>query len=225
MPQPLTTLDGVVAALPFANVDTDQILPAQFMKTTSRKGLGKHLFDALRTNITGAKRTDFVLNRTPWDEARFLVALDNFGCGSSREHAPWALLDFGIRCVIAPSFADIFSNNCLKNGILPLRLPRPLCDELISDAQDAATARIRLDLTAQKLTRHRGDIIHFDIESDHKHRLVEGLDDIATSLRLGEAISRHDGRVSYPRPVVPLDIGNVKIPFSPRRYVVRALSD
>ena len=129
-----TTLSAIAAALPEANIDTDKIIPARFLKTTQRTGLGKNAFDAMRYLPDGKENPDFVLNKEPWRKAEILVTYDNLGCGSSREHAPWALLDFGIRCVIAPSFADIFFNNCFKNGILPIRLPREICDELMADA-------------------------------------------------------------------------------------------
>lgn len=211
MPKPLTTLDGIAAALPIANVDTDQILPAQFMKTTSRKGLGKYLFHTLRIDASGEKNANFVLNCAPWDASRFLISLENFGCGSSREHAPWAILDFGIRCVIAPSFGDIFANNCIKNGILPLTLPRSLCSKLIAGAQHAATAHIQLDLPAQQLTFLGGSVIDFEVDEGCKRRLIDGLDDIDTSLRFERDISLHDRRVGYPRVTVPRDIGSVRI--------------
>jgi 3-isopropylmalate/(R)-2-methylmalate dehydratase small subunit len=207
----LTTLEGVLAALPRANIDTDLILSAQFMKTTSRRGLGQHLFHALRKDDTGALKADFILNQTPWNEARFLVVLDNFGCGSSREHAPWALLDFGIKCVIAPSFADIFSNNCTKNGILPLTLDRALCDRLITDARTMDTARLKLDLPAQTLTRSNGEEIHFELDLDRKRRLTEGLDEIQITLSHETIIAAHDDRAEYFRPVVPRDIGTARL--------------
>lgn len=211
MIEPLTILDGLAAALPLANVDTDMILAAQFMKTTSRRGLGRHLFHALRHNDTGKERVTFVLDQPPWDTACFLVTLDNFGCGSSREHAPWALLDFGIRCVIAPSFADIFSNNCTKNGILPLTLERSVCDQLIFDAALPDRARLRLDLPNQLLIRANGEALSFDISDERKQRLVEGLDDIERSFSHEQAITAHEAGVGYPRPCVPIDLGQVKV--------------
>lgn len=217
----LRTLDGVVAALPLANVDTDRILPAQFMKTTTRLGLGKFLFHALRTDASGQERPDFVLNRAPWNSARFLVALDNFGCGSSREHAPWALADFGIRCVIAPTFADIFSNNCIKNGILPLQLSHELCDLIIADSHSGETSRLRLDVPRQKLTRSNGQVIDFCLEAERKRRLIDGLDDITETLRFEQAIAWHDDHVFYPRPAVPQDVGNATISHSRSRRHIR----
>ncbi|MGI4793553.1 MAG: 3-isopropylmalate dehydratase small subunit, partial [Janthinobacterium lividum] len=142
--QAFTELTGVAAALPLANVDTDKIIPARFLKTIKRTGLGKNLFDTLRYDPAGAERPDFVLNQPAFRHAEVLIAHENFGCGSSREHAPWALLDFGIRCVIAPSFADIFHNNCYKNGILPVTLPREVCDQLMEDAGLGGNARITI---------------------------------------------------------------------------------
>lgn len=204
--QPLTILEGLAAPLPMANVDTDMILAAEFMKTTSRRGLGAHLFDALRRDPHGERRSDFILERAPWDRARFLIALENFGCGSSREHAPWALTDFGIRCIVAPSFADIFANNCNKNGMLTLTLDRDCCDRLIAEASDPATAGLRLDLPGQVLIRSDGEPMNFDIAPERKRRLVEGLDDISQSLTYKDAMDLHDTQVSYPRPIVPTDL-------------------
>ena len=210
--RPLTILDGIAAALPLADVDTDMLLPAQFMKTVSRTGLGRHLLHALRFDSAGRPRPDFVLNRPPWDGACFLVALDNFGCGSSREHAPWALLDFGIRCIVAPSFADIFANNCTKNGILPLALDRPTCERLIAAAQVPERAHLRLDLPAELLVRGNGERIAFDVPAERKRRLMEGLDDIGETLRLIDEVARHDAAVTYPRPSVPADPGAIVLP-------------
>lgn len=208
--QSLTKLAGVAAALPQANVDTDMILPARFMKTTSRNGLGRALFHALRYDAQGDIKRDFVLNRDPWDRAIFLIALDNFGCGSSREHAPWALLDFGIRCIIAPSFADIFANNCTKNGILPLRLDGEICQSLMADAGRPETAGLELDLPRQALIRASGEVLHFDVQPEIKRRLVQGLDDIQETLRHEDALRAHDAAVAYPHPHVPIDIGNIR---------------
>src|SRR5690349_8768828 len=148
-----TTLTSVAAPLPLANVDTDKIIPARFLKTIKRSGLGAHLFDSMRYDEDERERPKFVLNQEPYRHARILIAFENFGCGSSREHAPWALLDFGIRCVIAPSFADIFFNNCFKNGILPLVLPKAVCAQLIADAERGANATLTIDLETQELTR------------------------------------------------------------------------
>ena len=159
--QAFTTLTAVAAPLPLANVDTDKIIPAQFLKTIQRSGLGRNLFNALRFDAQGAERPEFVLNQEPFRHAHILIAHENFGCGSSREHAPWALLDFGIRCVIAPSFADIFNNNCFKNGILPVRLSREDCDHLMEDACMGGNARITVDLPRQVVVRPSGEELPF----------------------------------------------------------------
>ncbi len=185
--QPFTTLTAVAAPLPEANVDTDKIIPSRFLKTIKRTGLGLNLFDPLRYK-DGVERPEFVLNREPYRQAGILIAHENFGCGSSREHAPWALLDFGIRCVIAPSFADIFHSNCFKNGILPIRLPREVCDVLMQDASQGANSRLTIDLERQVVVRPDGQEIGFEIDPLRRHRLLEGLDDIGQTLQHGEAI-------------------------------------
>jgi 3-isopropylmalate/(R)-2-methylmalate dehydratase small subunit len=189
-----TTLTGVAAPLPLANVDTDKIIPARFLKTIKRSGLGQHLFDTLRFDASGGERPEFVLNQEPYRHAEILVAHENFGCGSSREHAPWALLDFGIRCVIAPDFADIFHNNCFKNGILPLRLPREVCDALIEDARMGGNARLTVDLERQVVVRPNGEEIRFEIDPFRKHLLLNGLDDIGQTLEHAEHIDAHEKR-------------------------------
>jgi 3-isopropylmalate/(R)-2-methylmalate dehydratase small subunit len=191
---PFTTLTGIAAPLPLANVDTDKIIPARFLKTIARTGLGKNLFDTLRFDASGAERPEFVLNREPYRHAEILIAHENFGCGSSREHAPWALLDFGIRCVIAPDFADIFHNNCFKNGILPVRLPRAVCDMLMEDARLGANARLTVDLERQVVVRPNGEEIAFDIDPFRKHLLLEGLDDIGQTLAHAPAIDAFEAR-------------------------------
>ena len=183
-----TTLRGVAAPLPMINVDTDMIIPKQFLKTIHRSGLGKNLFDEMRYDDNGAEKPDFVLNKPAYREAVILVAGDNFGCGSSREHAPWALLDFGIRCVIAPSFADIFYNNCFKNGMLPITLPQAQVDLLMEDAGRGANATVAVDLEAQAITRPDGGVVAFDIEPFRKHCLLNGLDDIALTLEKTAAV-------------------------------------
>jgi 3-isopropylmalate/(R)-2-methylmalate dehydratase small subunit len=177
-----TELTGIAAPLPLANVDTDKIIPARFLKTIKRSGLGIHLFDPLRFDAEGKERPDFVLNQPAYRRAEILIAHENFGCGSSREHAPWALLDFGIRCVIAPDFADIFYNNCFKNGILPVRLPRAICDALMEDARLGGNARITIDLRRQRVLRPNGEEIPFDVDSERRHLLLEGLDEIGQTL-------------------------------------------
>ena len=192
--QPFTTLTGVAAPLPLANVDTDKIIPARFLKTIKRTGLGKHLFDGLRYDTDGQERPDFVLNQGQYRDARILIAHENFGCGSSREHAPWALLDFGIRCVIAPGFADIFFNNCFKNGILPVALPREVCDRLMEDARLGGNARLTVDLARQVVVRPNGDEIQFEVDPFRKHLLLNGLDDIGQTLQRADAIEAFESR-------------------------------
>jgi 3-isopropylmalate/(R)-2-methylmalate dehydratase small subunit len=189
-----TRLTGVAAPLPMANVDTDKIIPARFLKTIKRTGLGVHLFDTLRYDANGAERPDFVLNREPYLHAQILIAHENFGCGSSREHAPWALLDFGIRCVIAPDFADSFNNNCYKNGILPIRLPREVCDVLIEDARLGGNARITIDLEREVVVRPNGEEIPFKTDSFRRHLLLNGLDDIGQTLQHTPAIDRYEAK-------------------------------
>ena len=186
--QAFRTLTAIAAPLPMANVDTDKIIPARFLKTIERSGLGRNLFDGLRYDADGAERPEFVLNRTPYRRANILVAGANFGCGSSREHAPWALLDFGIRCVIAPSFADIFHGNCFKNGILPIRLPPETCDLLMEDASMGENARLTVDLERSVVIRPNGDEIAFAIDPLRRHRLLEGLDDIGETLQHAASI-------------------------------------
>ena len=183
-----TTLTGVAAPLNMVNVDTDMIIPKQYLKTIKRTGLKEGLFSELRWEADGTPK-DFVLDQAPYREAKILVAGDNFGCGSSREHAPWALLDFGIRCVIAPSFADIFYNNCFKNGILPIRLPQDQVDRLMEDAGKGANATMTVDLAAQEITRPDGEKIGFEIDPHRKHCLLNGLDDIGMTLQKAEKIA------------------------------------
>ena len=177
-----TTLTGVAAPLPQINVDTDMIIPKQFLKTIKRSGLGKNLFDEMRYDAEGREIEDFVLNRPAYRDARILVTGENFGCGSSREHAPWALLDFGIRCVIAPSFADIFYNNCFKNGILPIVLPQEEVDKLMDDAGRGANAIVTIDLENQVITGPDGGSIAFEVDPFRKHCLLNGLDDIGLTM-------------------------------------------
>lgn len=192
--QAFTTLTGVAAPLPLANVDTDKIIPARFLKTIKRTGLGANLMHTLRYDGAGQERPDFVLNREPYRRAEILVAHENFGCGSSREHAPWALLDFGIRCVIAPSFADIFNNNCFKNGILPVVLPREVCDRLMEDAAMGGNARITVDLARQVVIRPNGEELPFDVDPFRKALMLQGLDDIGQTMQQGAAIDAYEGR-------------------------------
>ena len=181
--QTFTTLTGVAAPFALINVDTDMIIPKQFLKTIKRTGLGKSLFYELRYDEKGNERADFVLNKPAYRKAQILIAGQNFGCGSSREHAPWALLDFGIRCVIAPSFADIFYNNCFKNGILPIVLPQVEIDKLLDDASRGANAVISIDLAKQEIRGPDGGMIKFDVDAFRKQCLLNGWDDIGLTLR------------------------------------------
>ncbi|WP_340298268.1 MULTISPECIES: 3-isopropylmalate dehydratase small subunit [unclassified Roseobacter] len=197
-----TTLTGIAAPLPLINIDTDMIIPKQFLKTIKRSGLGKNLFDEMRFDQSGNELPEFVLNKPAYRDAQILVAGDNFGCGSSREHAPWALLDFGIRCVIAPSFADIFFNNCFKNGILPIPLPQEDVDKLMDDASNGANATLTIDLEAQEITRPDGQKIAFEIDPFRKHCLLNGLDDIGLSLTKVEAIDAFEATAQSASPWV-----------------------
>lgn len=184
-----TTLTGIAAPLPMMNVDTDMIIPKQHLKTIKRTGLGKVLFDELRFQENGEEIPDFVLNQSPYRDAKILIAGDNFGCGSSREHAPWALLDFGIRCVIAPSFADIFFNNCFKNGILPITLASTEVETLLEDANNPETATLTVDLTEQVIKRSNEEMIPFTVDGFRKHCLLNGLDDISLTLQKADQIA------------------------------------
>ncbi len=185
-----TKLTGIVAPLPMINVDTDMIIPKQFLKTIKRSGLGKNLFHELRYDLNGNLRNDFVLNWDPYKDAKILVTGENFGCGSSREHAPWSLLDFGIRCIIAPSFADIFFNNCFKNGILPIKLSQEKIDILMSYAEKQKT--LTVDLEKQKILQEDGNFQKFEIETFRKKCLLEGLDDIALTLEKTDKITEYE---------------------------------
>ncbi len=198
--QPFTTLTGVAAPLPEANVDTDKIIPARFLKTIARTGLGKNLFANIRYREDGSENPDFILNKEPYRKAEIIIAHENFGCGSSREHAPWALLDFGIRCVIAPSFGDIFFNNSQKNGILPIRLPREICDKLIEDARMGPNARLTVDLTRQVVVRPNGEEIPFEMDPLRKHLLLNGLDDIGQTLQHAPAIDSYEAKQKAAQP-------------------------
>ncbi|WP_019645782.1 3-isopropylmalate dehydratase small subunit [Novispirillum itersonii] len=195
-----TKLTGVAAPLPMINVDTDMIIPKQFLKTIKRTGLGKNLFDEMRYDGTGAENPDFVLNKPAYRAASILVAGENFGCGSSREHAPWALLDFGIRCVIAPSFADIFFNNCFKNGILPIRLPQADVDKLMDDANRGANAVVTIDLENQVITGPDGGSISFEVDAFRKHCLLNGLDDIGLTLQKVDKIAAFEDGLTRDQP-------------------------
>ena len=193
-------LTGVGAPLPMINIDTDMIIPKQFLKAIQRTGLGKHLFDEMRFNQDGAEKEDFVLNKPAYRNAEILVAGENFGCGSSREHAPWALKDFGIKCVIAPSFADIFYNNCFKNGILPIALPQEEVDKLLEDADRGSNATITVDLENMTISGPDGGTISFELDPHKRHCLLEGLDDIGESLQKESSIDAYEKKMSEERP-------------------------
>ena len=195
-------LTGIAAPMPMINVDTDMIIPKQFLKTIKRSGLGVNLFQEMRYDDDGNEVPDFVLNKPQYRDAEVLVAGENFGCGSSREHAPWAIKDFGIRCVIAPSFADIFYNNCFKNGILPISLPQEQVDVLMKDAEKGSNARMVVDLEEQTVTTSDGEVIPFEIDSFKKHCLLEGLDDIGLTMEKADAIADFETRAAAERPWV-----------------------
>ncbi len=195
-----TTLEGIAAPLPMINVDTDKIIPKQHLKTIKRTGLGKVLFDELRYRADGSENPDFILNKPAYRNAKVLVAGENFGCGSSREHAPWALMDFGIRCVIASSFADIFYNNCFKNGILPIKLPQEIVDQLMDDAKKGANARLTVDLQQQTIERPDGEKVHFEIDAFRKHCLLNGLDDVGLTLEKAPKISSYEEKSRLGQP-------------------------
>ncbi|MEM9198588.1 MAG: 3-isopropylmalate dehydratase small subunit [Pseudomonadota bacterium] len=195
-----TTLTGVAAPLPQINVDTDMIIPKQFLKTIKRSGLGKNLFDEMRYLEDGSENPDFVLNKPAYRETKILVAGENFGCGSSREHAPWAILDFGIRCVIAPSFADIFFNNCFKNGILPIVLPQEEVDKLMADAERGANAVVSVDLERQVINGPDGGEIAFEVDAFRKHCLLNGLDDIGLTMAKETDIAAFETRAAATQP-------------------------
>ena len=195
-----TKLTGVAAPLPLINVDTDMIIPKQFLKTIQRSGLGNNLFDEMRYDADGNENPDFVLNKPAYRNAEILVSGENFGCGSSREHAPWALLDFGIRCVVAPSFADIFYNNCFKNGILPIALPQEDVDKLMDDADRGSNAVITVDLENQVITGPDGGSIAFEVDAFRKHCLLNGLDDIGLTMEKADAIDSYEAKQASSTP-------------------------
>ena len=192
--QKFTTLTGVAAPLPMINVDTDMIIPKLHLKTIKRTGLGKALFEEMRYTPDGKEKPDFVLNKPAYRKAQILVAGDNFGCGSSREHAPWALLDFGIRCVISTSFADIFYNNCFKNGILPIKVSKEDLDKLMDDASRGANATLSIDLEKQEIRGPDGGGVKFDVDGFRKHCLINGLDEIGLTLQQADQIRAYEAR-------------------------------
>ncbi|MFD1158613.1 3-isopropylmalate dehydratase small subunit [Roseovarius aestuarii] len=195
-------LTGIAAPMPLVNIDTDMIIPKVFLKSIQRTGFGVNLFDEMRYNRDGSEIEDFVLNKPQYRNAEILVAGDNFGCGSSREHAPWAIKDFGIRCVISTSFADIFFNNCFKNGILPIVLPQEVVDVLMKDAEKGANARMEIDLEAQTITTSDGEVFSFDVDPFKKHCLMEGLDDIGLTLEKKASVDAFEARAAAERPWV-----------------------
>ena len=198
--QKFDKLTAVAAPLPMINVDTDMIIPKDYLKTIKRTGLGTGLFAEMRYHENGDENPDFVLNKDAYNNAQILVAGDNFGCGSSREHAPWALLDWGIRCVISTSFADIFYNNCFKNGILPIVVSKEDLDKLMDDAERGANATISVDLEAQEIRGPDGGVVTFEIDPFKKHCLLNGLDDIGLSMEKAHHIDRHEDHISEHRP-------------------------
>jgi 3-isopropylmalate/(R)-2-methylmalate dehydratase small subunit len=193
-------LTAIAAPMPLINIDTDMIIPKQFLKTIKRSGLGVHAFDEMRYDDDGNEIPDFVLNQAAYREASILIAGDNFGCGSSREHAPWALSDFGIKVVVSTSFADIFFNNCFKNGMLPIVLPKEQVDVLMKDAQKGANARVEVNLEDQTITASDGDVIKFDIDPFRKHCLLNGLDDIGLTLEKAASIDSFEAKAGVARP-------------------------
>ena len=198
--QKFDKLEGVAAPMDIINIDTDMIIPKQFLKTIKRSGLGKSLFFEMRYTNDGEENADFILNKPPYRSAEILVAGDNFGCGSSREHAPWALLDYGIRCVISTSFADIFYNNCFKNGILPIKVTPEQRDALLADAADIENPELKIDLNLQKISRPNGATISFEIDPFRKECLLNGLDDIGLTLEKSEIIRSYEQKRSSSLP-------------------------
>ncbi|MAQ07430.1 MAG: 3-isopropylmalate dehydratase small subunit [SAR116 cluster bacterium] len=193
-------LKGIAAPFNILNVDTDKIIPKQFLTTIKRTGLGKHLFDEMRYNDDGSESDDFILNRNPYRQAKILVAGDNFGCGSSREHAPWALADFGIKCIISTSFADIFYNNSFKNGLLPIKVSKDQRDALLEDAKDTENPELEIDLKTQEIRRPNGAVIKFELDPFRKKCLMEGLDDIGITLKKEKNIKEFENLIDIERP-------------------------
>jgi len=198
-----TSLTGVAAPMNMINVDTDMIIPKNFLKTIKRTGLGKNLFAEMRYNEDGSEKPDFVLNQAAYRKAEILVAGDNFGCGSSREHAPWALLDFGIRCVISTSFADIFYNNCFKNGILPIKVSKEDLDKLMDDAERGSNATLSVDLETQTINGPDGGEVKFEVDEFKKECLLNGLDDIGLTMKKETAIESFENNLSTEKPWIP----------------------
>ncbi|MGX9352682.1 3-isopropylmalate dehydratase small subunit [Shimia sp. W99] len=193
-------LHGIAAPMPLVNIDTDMIIPKVFLKSIQRTGFGKNLFDEMRFNRDGTEIPDFVLNKPQYRNAEILIAGDNFGCGSSREHAPWAIADFGIKCIVSTSFADIFFNNSFKNGILPIVLPQEQVDILMKDAEKGENARMTVDLEAQEITTSDGEVIPFDVDPFKKHCLLNGLDDIGLTMEKAASIDAFEAKAQIERP-------------------------
>ncbi len=193
-------LTAVAAPMPIINIDTDMIIPKDYLKTIKRTGLGEGLFAEMRFNEDGSTNPEFVLNKPAYAKAQILVAGNNFGCGSSREHAPWALLDYGIRCVISTSFADIFYNNCFKNGVLPIKVSEEELDKLMDDASRGSNSTLSVDLEAQTISGPDGGVIEFEVDADRKHRLLNGIDDIGETLAKADLISEFEANNSQARP-------------------------
>ena len=197
-----TKIQGIAAPMPLVNIDTDMIIPKVFLKSIQRTGFGKNLFDEMRYNRDGSEIEEFVLNKPQYRSAEILIAGDNFGCGSSREHAPWAIADFGIKCIVSTSFADIFFNNSFKNGILPIVLPQEQVDVLMKDAEKGANARMTVDLEAQEITTSDGDVISFEVDAFKKHCLLNGLDDIGLTMEKADSIRSFENKAAQERPWV-----------------------
>jgi 3-isopropylmalate/(R)-2-methylmalate dehydratase small subunit len=195
-----TTLTGIAAPMPLINIDTDMIIPKLFLKTIKRSGLGANLFDEMRFNQDGSEKPEFILNQPAYRKSQIIIAGDNFGCGSSREHAPWAIADFGIRCIISTSFADIFHNNCFKNGILPIRLSKEDVDKLMDDASRGSNATITIDLVNQEIKGPDGGTIKFEVDEFRKHCLLEGLDDVGLTLKKEDKIKSFEESYSASMP-------------------------
>jgi 3-isopropylmalate/(R)-2-methylmalate dehydratase small subunit len=195
-----TKLTGVAAPMKIRNIDTDMIIPKQYLKTIKRTGLGSGLFSEMRFNEDGSENPDFVLNKPAYRDAKIIVAEDNFGCGSSREHAPWALMDFGVRCVISTSFADIFFNNCFQNGVLPIRVSREDLDKLMEDAERGANATMTIDLEAQEIQGPDGGVVKFDIDAFRKHCMLNGLDGVGLTMQKDKSIAAFEGALAKSRP-------------------------
>ncbi len=194
------TLNGVAAPMDMINIDTDKIIPKLHLRTIKRTGLGKVLFEEMRFEPDGSEKPDFILNKEPYRDSKIIVAGDNFGCGSSREHAPWALLDFGIRCVISTSFADIFYNNCFKNGILPVRVTKEQLDALMADAKDTENPELTVDLVKMEIRRPNGVTVPFELDAFRRECLLDGLDDIGLTMQKGDKIDSYESKQNESQP-------------------------